>query len=98
VVEHSAEFEWAAWQFNRPEEGDGMVQVFRRDKSEELTRDLRLRGLDAAATYEVTNVDTVAPRIISGTHLMRQGLYVEIPAKPGSAILFYKKAQPSLPQ
>jgi hypothetical protein len=29
---------------------------------------------------------------------MRQGLQIEIPEKPGSAIIFYKKAQPGLRQ
>ena len=94
VPERSAGFEWAAWQFNRPEEGDGMVQAFRRDKSSEAARPLRLRGLDPAAKYEVADVDAWAPRILSGADLMRQGLQIEIPEKPGSTIIFYKKAQP----
>ena len=55
--EHSAAFEWAAWQFNRPEQGDGMVQAFRRDKSEDPATDIRLRGLDPSATYKVTDLD-----------------------------------------
>ena len=37
--ERSAAFEWAAWQFNRPEEGDGMVQAFRRDENAESIRE-----------------------------------------------------------
>jgi alpha-galactosidase len=98
VPERSAAFEWAAWQFNRPEEGDGMVQAFRRDQSSEAARSLRLRGLDPAAIYELADVDAGAPKTLSGADLMRQGLQVEIPEKPGSAIIFYKKAQPSLRQ
>ena len=47
--EHSAAFEWAASQFNRPEQGDGMVQAFRRDKNDESSKNLPLRGLDPAA-------------------------------------------------
>ena len=47
--ERSANFEWAAWQFNRPEQGDGMVQAFRRPQSGESAKDLRLRGLDPLA-------------------------------------------------
>jgi alpha-galactosidase len=30
--ERCAAWEWAAWQFNRPEEGDGIVQAFRRSR------------------------------------------------------------------
>jgi alpha-galactosidase len=93
AAERSAGFEWAAWQFNRPTEGDGMVQAFRRDKNDEESRDLRLRGLDPAATYEVTNVDAGAPITASGKDLMQLGLHVEIPQKPGAALIFYKKVR-----
>jgi len=89
--ERSAGFEWAAWQFNRPESGDGMIQAFRRDKDAEATKNLVLRGLDPAATYEVTNLDTKTPKRISGKDLMKAGLPVEITAKPGAAIILYKK-------
>ena len=75
-----------------------MVQAFRRDKSSEAARSLRLRGLDPTATYEVADVDAGTPKTLSGADLIRQGLQVEIPEKPGSAIIFYKKAQPGLRQ
>jgi len=91
--ENSAAFEWAAWQFNRPEQGDGMVQAFRRDENDEPVRDFRLRGLDPAATYEISNLDTKTPHSISGKDLMQQGLHIEIPEKRGAAIIIYKKAR-----
>jgi alpha-galactosidase len=89
--ELSAAFEWAAWQYNRPESGDGMIQAFRRDKNAEATKNLVLRGLDPAAMYEVLNLDTQTPKRISGKDLMKSGLPVEITAKPGAAIIVYKK-------
>jgi alpha-galactosidase len=89
--ERSAAFEWAAWQFNRPEQGDGMVQAFRRDEDDESTKDLPLRGLDPAATYEITNLDTKTPTTVSGSVLLQQGLRVEIKEKRGAAIILYKK-------
>jgi alpha-galactosidase len=89
--ERSAAYEWAAWQFNRPEDGDGMVQAFRRDEDAELAQDLRLRGLDPAATYEVTNLDAKTPTTVSGKDLMQQGLHVEIKEKRGAVIIVYKK-------
>jgi alpha-galactosidase len=91
--ERSAAFEWVAWQFNRPEEGDGMIQAFRREKSNDLTHVLRLRGLDAAATYEVTNLDAEVPNTASGRDLMEKGLHVEVAEKPGAAILIYKRVR-----
>jgi alpha-galactosidase len=90
--ERSAAFEWAAWQFNRSEQGDGMLQIFRRDESDQTAAALRLRGLDPAATYEVTDLDAKVPRTISGRDLMQQGLRVEMKEKRGAAIIIYKKA------
>ncbi|MCU1305103.1 MAG: hypothetical protein JWQ87_5387 [Candidatus Sulfotelmatobacter sp.] len=89
--ERSAAFEWAAWQFNRPEEGDGMLQAFRRDESDQMEGNLRLRGLDPTATYEVTDLDAKAPRTISGRDLMQQGLGVQIKEKRAAVIVIYKK-------
>jgi alpha-galactosidase len=91
--ERSAAFEWAAWQFNRPEEGDGMVQVFRRERSDDAARDLPLRGLDADATYEVTDLDAGVPKTVTGRDLMQKGLHVEVAAEPGAAIILYKRAR-----
>jgi alpha-galactosidase len=91
--ERSAAFEWAAWQFNRPEQGDGMLQIFRRDESNVTAQDLRLRGLDPAANYEITDLDTKLPRTISGRDLMQQGLHVEIKEKREAAIVIYKKTR-----
>jgi alpha-galactosidase len=89
--ERSAAFEWAAWQFNRPEQGDGMVQSFRRTENEETTKDLRLRGLDPTARYEVSDVDGRMVKTLSGQDLMGQGLHIEISAKPGATVIVYKK-------
>ncbi len=89
--ERSAAFEWAAWQFNRPEEGDGMVQAFRRDQSDQPSQNLPLRGLDPAATYEIHNLDTTTRTTVSGRDLLQQGLHVEIKEKRGAVILLYKK-------
>lgn len=89
--ERSAAFEWAAWQFNCPEQGDGMLQIFRRDESGETAEDLHLRGLDSAATYVVTDLDAQVARTISGRDLMQQGLHVEVKEKRQAAIIVYKK-------
>ncbi len=89
--ELSAAFEWAAWQFNRPEQGDGMIQAFRRDQDGESSRNLPLRGLDPAANYEVKNLDASASRRVSGKELMEQGLPVEIKEKREAVIIVYKK-------
>jgi len=89
--ERSAAFEWAAWQFNRPEHGDGMVQAFRREEDEDSTKDLRLRGLDPAASYEITDLDAKEKKTVSGQELINHGLHVEIPGKRGAVVVLYKK-------
>jgi alpha-galactosidase len=89
--EHSAAFEWAAWQFNRPEQGDGMIQAFRRNKSNDQSKELRLRRLDPAATYKVSDIDGTFTTTISGADLMRKGLQVGIEDAPGAAVIIYKR-------
>jgi alpha-galactosidase len=88
--ERGAPFEWAAWQFNRPEQGDGIVQAFRRNKCEAASKIFRLRHLDPTAQYEITNFDDEGSMTISGKELMGKGLTVEIRDKPGAAVITYQ--------
>lgn len=82
---------WIAWQFVRPEHGDGMVEAFRRAETAEDSRTLKLRGLDPEARYQVKDVDTGEVRQASGRSLMAEGLAVTISNKPGNALLTLKK-------
>ncbi len=81
---------WIGWQFDRPEEGDGFVQVFRRAESVYRAADLRLHGLDPERKYAITDLDTNQTSVITGRILMENGLPVEIAAHPGTALLSYK--------
>lgn len=80
---------WMAWQFNLPEKGEGAVQAFRRAESIYRTAEPRLRGLDPESRYVVTNLDSGATTTIAGRVLMDEGLRVEIPSRPGAAIIRY---------
>ncbi len=51
-----------------------MVQAFRRDKSEEATKTLRLSGLDPTAQYELTDFDVEGTTPVSGKDLTDKGL------------------------
>ena len=84
---------WMAWQFDRPEQGDGMIQAFRHDMTDESEIRLQLHGLDPAANYQVADLDAGTPTILSGSELLKQGLRVEIKDKPGAAILTYTKVK-----
>ena len=82
---------WMAWQYNRPEKGEGMVQAFRRTQSPMETARFKLRGLDASAQYAVRNFDVPGEVRFSGRELEEKGLAVEIKAAPGAVVITYKK-------
>jgi alpha-galactosidase len=84
---------WMAWQFDRPEQGDGVVQAFRRGQNDEATQTFHLRGLEPSAFYEVTNFDLQTVTKASGHELMERGLAIEIADKPGAALLTYQIAK-----
>jgi len=82
---------WIAWQFNRPESGDGGVQAFRRADCCEASITICLRGLDPTAEYELTNFDIEGTTRVSGKNVMEKGLTVEIKDKPGAAVIVYQR-------
>jgi alpha-galactosidase len=84
---------WAAWQFDRPATGDGVVQAFRRLQSPIETERFKLRGLDAAAQYSVSNLDVSGESQFSGRELEEKGLPVVIKDQPGAVIIFYKQVK-----
>ncbi len=88
-----AETDWIAWQFDRPEVGTGVVQAFRRPRSVYESARLKLRGLEEAANYTVTDLDSGAVRTASGRELMHDGLLVTMKDQPGSAVVTYLKKQ-----
>jgi len=82
---------WMAWQFDRPEVGQGVVQAFRRPASPYESARFALRGLDPAASYELRNLDAERTSTRTGRELMGKGLLVAIPERPGAAIVLYKR-------
>lgn len=80
--------EWIAWQFDRAENGGGVVQAFRRKDCTAVAMVFKLQGLKAKATYAVKDFDggTVSK---TGEELMTTGLRVAIADAPGSAIFTY---------
>lgn len=84
---------WMAWQFDRPEAGEGMIQIFRRHNSFYESARFKLLGLDTEADYLVTNLDTGVQERRSGRELLNDGLPVTIADKPGVALLTYRMQQ-----
>ena len=82
---------WLAWQFDLPEQRKGMVQVFRRAGSNYESARFKLRSLDPAASYVVTDLDQpAAPQEFSGRELLERGLLVNAPEQPSARILTYR--------
>ncbi len=84
---------WIAWQFNRPEQGDGVLQAFRRQGCAESAITLRLSGLEPDALYRITDLDRADPLEARGRDLMGEGLRVEIGDRPGAAVVLYRRVR-----
>jgi alpha-galactosidase len=80
-----------AWQFDRPENGTGMVQAFRRTESADESLLVKLHGLKDDAVYVLTNLDVPGTVEMTGKELSEKGLPISIKEQRGSAIISYKK-------
>jgi alpha-galactosidase len=81
---------WLAWQFDRPDLGEGLVQAFRREESPFESGRFRLHGLDLDARYIVTDFDSDRSREISGRELTEAGQPITVTQRPGAAALMYE--------
>jgi len=86
---------WMAWQFDRPETGEGLIQVFRRHNSFYESARLRLKGVDENTNYLLTSFDTggFETRPYSGRELRNDGLPITIADEPGVATVVYRRQQ-----
>ncbi len=81
---------WCAAQFNRPEEGDGIIQLFRRDESAYETACFKLRGLDPEADYSIMDLDGDFTITLDGETLMEEGFRVTLMEPRTAKILLYR--------
>lgn len=84
---------WIAWEFFKPDQGDGMVQAFRRELSPSTDTHLQLRGLKPDATYEFTDLDTRKTERFAGKGLMEGGLRVHATSPRTALILTFKEVR-----
>jgi alpha-galactosidase len=82
---------WMAWQFDRPEIGEGVVQVFCREESPYESARFRLHGLEAGARYVVTDLDSGASQEMTGGELGKSGLKVTTAERPRAIVLLYRR-------
>jgi alpha-galactosidase len=91
LTEYSTSDEsWAAFQWDRPEERDGIVLAFRRNSALEAAKTLALHGLDPGADYEVSFEDYGLVVVKSGRELLA-GLAFKIPQADASLLVKYRR-------
>ena len=85
---------WLAWQYDRPEAHEGLVQAFRRPDSDFEAARFKLRGLETGARYIVTDLDHPSePQTFTGEELAKHGLLITIPSQPGAVVVTYKQVK-----
>jgi len=84
---------WMAWQFDRPDLGEGMVQAFRRAECPHESARFLLRGLEPDARYTLTDLDTGHTEQRAGRQLMKEGLSITILQRPSAPVVLYKKVR-----
>jgi len=80
---------WCAVQWDRPEEGDGMVQVFKRKNSPYPEAYLPMRRIDPSKVYLFTDIDG-AEFTVDGAELAERGLHLTITERRVAKIYFYQ--------
>ena len=80
-----------AWQFDRPDLGEGIVQGFRRPASPTAEARYKIGGLEPDAQYELRDFDNAETTTTAGRDLMDKGLTINIPEQPGAAVVRYTK-------
>lgn len=93
LTEYSTSDEaWVAFQWNRPEERDGIVLAFRRHQATESSVTVVLHELEPDADYEVTFEDYGITVFKTGRQLGSE-LSVKIPEAPGSLLIKYRRVR-----
>lgn len=87
--------QWIAWQFDRPEQGEGLVQAFRRPECKNESIRFYLHGLEPDATYGLTNFDKAGSSEMTGRALMDNGLEILATECPAAIVMTYEKKRSS---
>jgi alpha-galactosidase len=91
LTEYSTSDEaWAAFQWDRPEQGDGIVLSFRRPQAAAFSITIRLHNLEAEAQYAVA-FDDYGITLRKGGRELTEGLAIKIPEAPGSLLIKYRR-------
>ena len=81
-----------AWQFDRPDLGEGMVQVFRRGGEPLRVGPLPAPGTGRRRQYTLTDLDTGRTEQFTGRQLMQDGLSITVEKCPQPGVALRKGA------
>lgn len=81
---------WCATQFHRPDEKDGLIQLFRREEAPYETADFTLRAIRKDTDYLFTDLDGGC-FTVSGKELTEKGIRFTIPQKRKAKLFIYKE-------
>lgn len=81
---------WCVMQFDRPEENDGIIQVFRRENSPHEAGKYKLYNIDESCNYKIQDIDG-GEYFISGKELRESGISIHMPQKRSAKIFIYTK-------
>jgi alpha-galactosidase len=83
---------WAAFQWDRPEERDGIILAFRRVSAPGSSIVVRPHGLNPEGDYEFSFEDYGLAVVKSGRELA-DGLSIKIAEAPGSLLIRYRRVR-----
>jgi len=84
---------WMAWQFDRPDLEEGILQAFRRPECANESEKYKLFGIDPELGYTVTNLDIPGSMRMSGRELMTDGILVTLTDSPAAAVIKYRSTR-----
>ncbi len=82
---------WIGWQFHKPADDSGVIQMFRRAGSPYESVRARLHGLDPAGVYLVRDMDAPRARRMSGRSLLDTGLLIKISQPRKAVVIHYRR-------
>lgn len=80
---------WCAMQFDRPTNGDGIIEVFRRENSPYETAIFDLKGISENKNYKFTDLDG-DEFMLSGSEIIKNGIRLKITEKRKAKIYLYQ--------
>ena len=79
---------WNGWEFFDPETGSGVAYAFCHEATKRTTATVKLKGLDGAASYHLTDADGILDVTATGAELMETGVTVTVPEKPYAVMIY----------